>query len=121
MNANLRQPFVICTASSATTFSLNDEPADERTVPVITSVIQLVELARRAVNFRLSGRYFATTPDSGPKRGDPVLQRYAFPDIAGPSSLIAHSHLSPTFFHCCPELVAGSREESHHENGHASH
>jgi hypothetical protein len=72
VNATFLQPFVSYVTKTKTTIGLNTEStydweADQWSVPVILQVAQLFKIGPQILQFAVSGKYWAVSPDNGPE------------------------------------------------------
>ncbi len=74
VDATFLQPFLTYTAGTHTTLSLNTESSydwqnSQWTVPINLGVAQLLKIGGSPIQFQISGRHYAETPDNGPEWG----------------------------------------------------
>jgi hypothetical protein len=72
VNVSYVNPFINYTTSDQWTFGLAAEATydwqrDKLTMPVVTTVSKLVMFGKQPVSFTLGGKYYAITPENGPK------------------------------------------------------
>ncbi len=84
VNNTFLQPFVSYCWKSGTTLALNSESTydwnqKQWTVPLNLMLSQLVTIGEQHVQFQVGGRYYAVTPDQGPKWGLRFTVTFLFP------------------------------------------
>ena len=84
VNSTFLQPFIVYGWPDSTTLGLNTESTynwvtDEWTVPVNLTLGHIFRLGMRPVNFQIGARYYAVTPQDGPRWGIRFAMTFLFP------------------------------------------
>jgi hypothetical protein len=84
LSATFLNPFISFTTKKQTTFTLTTESTydwnnSQWTVPLATSVSQLVKFGKQPVSFSLGARYYADKPAGGPNWGLRFAVTFLFP------------------------------------------